>query len=71
MTDSLLIEGGIIALFVILNGIWVIVSPPYGDEPQGWAIVAIGVFILIFTYLLVQRRGQGGDGSAGPGMPPF
>ncbi len=50
------IEGGIIGLFVILDGIWVVVTPPYGDEPQGYAIIAIGLFILICTYELVCRN---------------
>ena len=44
---TLTIEGYIIGLFVMLNGIYVIISPPVGDEPQGYAILAIGLFILI------------------------
>jgi hypothetical protein len=56
MPDSMSIEGGIIGLFVILDGIWVVVSPPYGDEPQGYAIIAIGLFILLCTYELVRRN---------------
>ena len=58
MADSLLIEGGIIGSFVILNGIWVTFAPPYGDEPQGYAIIAIGIFILLLTYELVRRNAQ-------------
>jgi hypothetical protein len=50
------IEGGIIGLFVILDGIWVVGTPPYGDEPQGYAIIAIGLFILLCTYELVSRN---------------
>lgn len=56
MVDSMLIEGGIIGSFVIIDGIWVAIAPPYGDEPQGYAIVAIGIFILLFTYELVHRN---------------
>ena len=56
MPDSLSIEGIIIGLFVIIDGIWVVASPPYGDEPQGYAIIAIGLFILICTYELVRRN---------------
>jgi len=53
-----LIEGSIIGSFVILDGIWVVWNPPYGDEPQGYAIIAIGIFILILTYELVRREAQ-------------
>ena len=56
LADSLLIEGGIIGSFVILNGVWVVGTPPAGDEPQGYAIIAIGIFILLLTYELVQRK---------------
>jgi hypothetical protein len=56
MPDSLLIEGGILGIFVVLDGIWVVGFPPYGDEPQGYAIIAIGVFILLFTYEFVRRN---------------
>jgi hypothetical protein len=64
MPDSLLIEGGILGLFVILDGIWIVGSPPYGDEPQGYAIIAIGIFILLFTYELVRRKEEtGGTGT--------
>jgi len=58
MVDSMLIEGGIIGSFVILDGIWVAIAPPYGDEPQGYAIVAIGIFILLLTYELVRRNAR-------------
>ena len=46
-----------IALFVIANGIWIIMTPPYGDEPQGYAIIAIGIFIPIIT-LSLSRIGE-------------
>jgi multisubunit Na+/H+ antiporter MnhB subunit len=36
-----------IALFVIANGVYVINMPPGGDEPQGIAIIAVGIFIII------------------------
>ena len=44
----------LIALFVIANGIWVILMPPLGDEPQGYAIIAVGLFIPLIT-LYVAR----------------
>ena len=46
-----------IALFVIVNGIWVAYMPPYGDEPIGYAIIAIGIFIPIIT-LYVANLGE-------------
>jgi hypothetical protein len=56
MSTSLLIEGCVIGLFVIADGIWVVLTPPYGDEPQGYAIIAIGIFIMFLTYELVRRK---------------
>jgi hypothetical protein len=50
---ALTIEGYIIGLFVIVNGLYVLSFPPYGDEPQGYAIIAIGIFILLATHHLV------------------
>jgi len=38
-----------VGLFVIANGIWVVYMPPYGDEPVGLAIIAVGIFIPIIT----------------------
>jgi ABC-type Mn2+/Zn2+ transport system permease subunit len=43
-----------IALFVIANGVYVIYMPPYGDEPVGLAIIAIGVFIFIAVMWIAQ-----------------
>lgn len=36
-----------IALFMVANGIYVMYMPPYGDEPQGLAIIMMGIFIFI------------------------
>ena len=63
MFPSILIQGCIIGLFVIADGIWVVLTPPYGDEPQGYAIIAIGIFILILTYELVRRKEELGEES--------
>lgn len=46
-----------IGLFVIANGIWVAYQPPYGDEPIGYTIIAVGIFIPILT-LYVARLGE-------------
>jgi ABC-type uncharacterized transport system permease subunit len=46
-----------IALFVIANGIWVAFMPPFGDEPVGYAIIAVGIFIPLIT-LHVAKLGE-------------
>jgi hypothetical protein len=38
-----------ISLFVLVNGIYVYFMPPFGDEPQALAIIAVGIFIAILT----------------------
>ncbi|MCK9581167.1 MAG: hypothetical protein M0Q92_12090 [Methanoregula sp.] len=43
-----------LALFVIANGIWVAFMPPFGDEPVGFAIIAIGIFIPIITFSVAR-----------------
>jgi hypothetical protein len=45
--QAVTIIGGIIGIFVLLNGVYIITFPPFGDEPQGFAIVAIGIFIIL------------------------
>jgi hypothetical protein len=44
-----------IALFVIANGIWIAVMPPFGDEPTGYAIIAIGLFIPLITFYIAKK----------------
>jgi len=44
-----------VALFVIVNGVWVFFMPPYGDEPTGLAIIAIGIFIPVITLAVAKR----------------
>ena len=41
-----------IGLFAIANGIWIIMMPPFGDEPQGYAIIAGGIFIPLITWYI-------------------
>ena len=41
-----------VGLFVIANGVWVMYMPPYGDEPIGLVIIAVGIFIPIITLSL-------------------
>ena len=47
-----------IALFVIANGVYVIYMPPNGDEPQGLAIIAIGIFIFIAVLWIARLEEQ-------------
>lgn len=57
MVRALTIEGIIIGLFVIANGIYVVAMPPANDEPQGYAIIAIGIFIIMATlHFTIQRE---------------
>lgn len=42
----------LIGLFIFVNGAWITMTPPFGDEPQGYAIMAVGIFIpLIMLYV--------------------
>jgi hypothetical protein len=48
------ILGFFIGLFVIVNGIWVILTPPFGDEPLGYVIIVVGIIIpLLVQYVAV------------------
>jgi hypothetical protein len=54
-TDSLVKYGSIIlALCVIVASIWVLVTPPVGDEAQGVALMVIGLFMLAVVYYIMQ-----------------
>jgi len=61
MARALTIEGCIIGLFVIANGIYVVAFPPANDEPQGYAIIAIGIFIILATLHLDAIQGKDGQ----------
>jgi hypothetical protein len=45
----------ILGLFVIVDSIWVVLMPLYGDEPQGYALAAIGIFIIVIVFYLSRR----------------
>lgn len=45
----------LLALFVIGDAIWVLMTPPVGDEPQAYAMVVIGIFMLLIGYHIAQR----------------
>ena len=48
------IIGFFIGLFVIINGIWVILTPPLGDEPLGYVIITVGIIIPILVQYVAQ-----------------
>jgi hypothetical protein len=48
------IIGFFIGLFVIVNGIWVILTPPFGDEPLGYVIITVGIIIPILVQYVAQ-----------------
>lgn len=54
-TDTLVRTGSIIlALCVMVASIWVLVMPPAGDDFQGIALMAIGFFMLLVVYSIMQ-----------------
>ena len=44
-----------IAVFVIVNGVYVFFMPPSGDEPVAFAIIAVGIFIAILTLYIAHN----------------
>ncbi len=41
-----------IGLFIVANGIWFILTPPFGDEPLAYVIIAVGIIIpLLVEYV--------------------
>jgi hypothetical protein len=46
----------VLAVIVIADGIWVVLTPPVNDEPQAYALVAIGIFMLLIGYSIAQRN---------------
>lgn len=54
-TNNLVRYGSIIlALCVIVASIWVIVTPPVGDDIQGIALMVIGFFMLAVVYYIMR-----------------
>ncbi len=47
MVRAILVEGVVIGILVILDGIYVVLFPPYGDEVQGYGIIMIGIFVIL------------------------
>jgi len=47
MVRAILVEGLVIGILVILDGVYVVLFPPYGDEVQGYGIIMIGIFVIL------------------------
>lgn len=47
-----------IALFVVTNGVYIMYLPPGGDELQGVAIIAVGIFIFIAVLWFSRIQGK-------------
>lgn len=45
----------VLGIFVIIDSIWVLQNPPYGDEQIGYAMAATGIFIIVLVYSLAQN----------------
>ena len=39
-----------IGFFVIANGLYIFFMPPFGDEPLGYGMIAVGIIIPILTF---------------------
>ncbi len=50
-----------LGLFVIANGFGIVYYQPYGDEPLGVAIIAIGIFIPILTFIVAKMTERSSD----------
>ena len=58
METILKVMSAFIGLFVLVDGIYVYIMPPYGDEPIAVAIIAIGIFIPLLTFYVAKREEQ-------------
>lgn len=47
----------VIGIFAILNGAWIVLTPPLGDEPQGYIIIIVGILIPA-AILYLGREGE-------------
>jgi hypothetical protein len=48
------IIGFFIGIFILVNGIWVILTPPFGDDLQGYVVIAAGIIIPILVPHVAQ-----------------
>ena len=61
MVQALTVEEWILGLFVIIDGIYIVAFPPINDEAQGYAIIAIGIFIILATLHLTKIMEKNGE----------
>lgn len=57
--QGITIIGSVMGVFVLMNGIYCVMYPPFGDEPQGLAIIAIGIFIIMSSLHMAKTCGSG------------
>ena len=43
-----------IGLFIIANGVWLILTPPSGDEPFAYVIIAVGIIMPLLVQYVAQ-----------------
>jgi len=43
-----------VGLFIVVNGIWIILTPPFGDEPLAYGIIAVGIVIPLLVLYYAQ-----------------
>lgn len=54
-TDTLVKTGSVLlALCVIVASVWVLLTPPAGDDFQAIALMAIGFFMLLVVYSIMR-----------------
>lgn len=54
MNTIIRLIGYFIGLFVLVNGIWIVATPPFGDEPLAYAIIAVGIIIPFLIRYMAQ-----------------
>lgn len=47
-----------IGLFIIANGVWLILTPPFGDEPFAGIIIVSGIVIPLLVHYVAQTDDQ-------------
>jgi hypothetical protein len=57
--QSITVLGSVTGFLVILDGVYTFLYPPFGDEPQALALVAIGVFMILISLHMEKSGGPG------------
>jgi hypothetical protein len=61
MVRAILVEGLVIGILIIMDGCYVVLFPPYGDEVQGFGILLIGIFIILASVHLGRMNEKSGE----------